>query len=279
MIKATKYIILTFLAISFLISCTVERKLANDFLYLKDSLSVLIIPPDQVFKTNLKTWEIEDFEDMAEREQEDTLYNNSRFLKDVDDSIFFDSYFTGFQRELATYGVNVYYQNQIVDFLGVNTTAYQVALVQIELEEDIYPYRAEEIFDDTIVYYEDFLLNTINVNNWYEITKFNDPLAVNNLLYTSHYLLDDLEGRFVNNIFTGEVKFKSDITPIEVDKIYQFAEILGEKYAGYVFDYILNEYIHRNIGNNVRPKTYFHYDPQFKTLYPAEEDRFIFMEN
>jgi hypothetical protein len=91
--------------------------------------------------------------------------------------------------------------------------------------------------------------------------------------------MDALEGRFVHNIFTGEVKFKYDLTPMDMDQIYQLAEILGKKYAGYIFDYILNEYVYRNIGNGIRPKSYFHYDKDLKSLYPAGEDRFIFMEN
>ena len=259
-------------------SCTVERKIANDFLYIKDSLSVLIIPPDYVFKTNAKTWEIEDFGELDEWAQSDSLYENSLFLKEVDDSVFFERYFTNLQNELKSLGVNVYYSEQIIDFIGVKTPAYQVAIVQLELEEDIYQHREEEVFDDTVVYYEDFMLNTVNVNNWYEITKLNDPLAVNNLLFASHYVMDEMEGRFVKNIFTGEVNFKFDITPMDVDKIYQLAEVLGEKYAGYIFDYMLNEYVHRNLGNNLRPKNYFHYDAQIKALYPAGDDRFIFME-
>ncbi len=58
-------------------------------------------------------------------------------------------------------------------------------------------------------------------------------------LFTSHFIMDALEGRFVKNIFTGEVKFKYDLTPVEADQIYQLVEILGEKYAGYIFDYLL----------------------------------------
>ncbi len=254
-----------------------ERKIANDFLNIKDSLSVLIIPPDYIYKTNAKTWEIENFDDLSERVQDSILYDNSLFIKDVDDSIFFEKYFSGLQNGLINLGFRIFSQDQIVDFMSARGIAFQVAVVQFELEEDIYPYRAEEIFDDTVAYYEDFNLNTVNVNNWYEITKLNDPLAINNLLYASHYVMDELEGRFANNIFTGEVKFKYNLTPMDVDKIYNLAEVLGEKYAGYVFDYILNEYVHRNISNNIRPKTYFHYDPQIKALYPAGDDRFIFI--
>ena len=277
--KSSLHIIFILVLFSVLASCTVERKLANDFIYIKDSLSVLIIPPDQIFKTNVKTWEIEGFDEMEAWEQESKLFDSSLFIKDVNDSIFFERYFNSLQAGLWEFGLNVFYEDQIIDFMAVNTPAYQVAVAQLEIEEDIFPYRAEEVFDDTVAYYEDFYLNNVNINNWYEITKLNDPLAVNNLLYASHFVMDALEGRFVNNVFTGEVKFKYDLTPMDVDQIYQLAEILGEKYAGYIFDYMLNEYVYRNIGNGIRPKSYFHYDKQTKALYPAGDDRFIFMEN
>ncbi|OQX81808.1 MAG: hypothetical protein B6D64_01635 [Bacteroidetes bacterium 4484_276] len=256
-----------------------ERKIAKGFLTIKDSLSVLLIQPGYIYKTNAKTWEIENFEDLSGWVQDSILYDKSLFIKEVDDSIFFEKYFSGLQNGLINLGITVFNQDRIVDFMNVKGTAFQVAVVQLELEEDIYPYRAEEIFDDTVAYYEDFNLNTVNVNNWYEITKLNDPLAINNLLYASHYVMDELEGRFANNIFTGEVKFKYNLTPMDVNKIYNLAQMLGEKYAGYVFDYMLNEHVYRNIGNHVRPGTYFHYDPQIKTLYPAGADRFIFLDN
>jgi hypothetical protein len=277
--KTVQHIIFILALISVFSSCTVERKLAQDFIYTKDSISVLIIPPDLIYKSNVKTWEIEDFDELEVWEQDAILFDSSLFIKDVNDSIFFKKYFTSLQTELWDYGLNVFHEDELIDFMAVNTPAYQVAVAQVEIEEDIYPYRAEEVFDDTVAYYEDFYLNNVNINSWYEITKLNDPLAVNNLLYASHFVMDALEGRFVHNIFTGEVKFKYDLTPMDMDQIYQLAEILGKKYAGYIFDYILNEYVYRNIGNGIRPKTYFHYDKELKSLYPAGEDRFIFMEN
>jgi len=162
--------------------------------------------------------------------------------------------------------------------MNLQTRAYQVTVVQLEIEEDIFPYRAEGVFDDTMAYYEDFDLNRVSVNNWYEISKLNDPEAPNHLLYASHYITDNLQGRFVKNVFTGEVKFNYDYDPVTVEKIYEFAAGLGEKYAEYVFDYLLNEYIYRHAPDDKKPGVYYHYDHRLKNLYPAGDDRFIFMQ-
>ncbi len=259
-------------------SCSVERKLAKEFLEQEKAVSILVIPPDYLFKTNLKLPAADSIAGLGEWQRDSIMSRDDLFLQNIDDSIFLDAYFSGLQNTLSSFGFSVYPVDKLTDFMNVSTPAYQVAVVQLEIEEDIYPYRAEEVFGDSMTYYKDFVLNLINVNNWYEITRLNDPGAVNNLLYASHYLTDRLEGRFVKNVFTGEVKFKYDLEPVDVEQIYQFARLLGEKYAGYIFDYLLNEHIYKNIDNNIRPKAYYHYDHQTGALYPAGDDRFIFME-
>jgi hypothetical protein len=92
------------------------------------------------------------------------------------------------------------------------------------------------------------------------------------------YAMDGLDGRFLQNLFTGEVKFHYNLYPIEVEDIYTLAAMLGEKYAGYIYDYMLNEYIYRNFPQGQRPKSFYTFNPQTKVISPAKDDRFIFME-
>jgi len=269
---------LLFLMIIVLGSCSLERDLSKAFLEKHDSISVLLIQPDFVYKTNKKTWEIKGFDQLSSLQQDSALFVNSTFLKEIDDSVFMDKYFTALVAELKNYGITIYNQEQLTDFMASEGTAYQVSVVQIELEEDIYPYHVEDSFDDTAVYFEDFNLNTVNINNWFEISKLNDTKAVNNLLYASHYLMDEIEGQFVKNIFTGEIKYKYNLFPIDTNGIYVMAELLGTKYAGYIFDYLLNEFVFRNFPENQRPEVYLHYNRNSRTLTPAGDDRFIFMK-
>ncbi len=215
---------------------------------------------------------------MSNSRQEQALIENSLFLKQIDDSLFLDGYFAAFTAELKTFGINVFAMDQLTDFMAQTGALYQISVAQIELEEDIFPYHVEETFDDTVVYFEDFNLNTVNINNWYEINKLNDSQAVNNLLYASHYLMDQIEGQFAENIFTGDIKYKYNLLPMDSNSIYSLAEVLGQKYAGYIFDYLINEYVFRNFPKNQRPGVYLHFDPNFRTLTPAGTDRFIFMK-
>lgn len=263
---------------SILGSCSLERDLSKTFLEKRTSISILLIKPDVVFKTNNKIWEIKNFDQMSNNSQESALWENSLFLKQIDDSMFFDKYFTALSTQLKYLNINVYGLDQITEFMSQPGTLYQVSVAQIEIEEDVFPYHVEETFDDSVVYFEDFSLNTISVNNWYEIHKLNDTQAVNNLLYASHYLMDQIEGQFAENVFTGEVKYNYNLFPMEMNSIYSFAELLGAKYAGYIFDYLINEYVFRNFPENQRPGVYMHYDLDYHNLTPAGNDRFIFMK-
>jgi hypothetical protein len=259
-------------------SCSLERDLSKTFLEKRDNISILLSKPDFVFKTNNKSWQIQDFDKMSNDRQEAALQENSLFLNKITDSVFLEKYFTALTTGLNSFGISVYEMDQLMNFMEQTGTLYQVSVAQIELEEDIFPYHVEETFDDTVVYFEDFELNTVNVNNWFEIHKLNDAQAVNNLLYASHYLMDQIEGQFAENIFTGEVKYKYNLFPMDTNSIYEFAGMLGEKYAGYIFDYLINEFVFRNFPENQRPGVYMHYDHEYRILTPAGSDRFIFMQ-
>lgn len=258
-------------------SCSVEKRLAEEFLNNRDSIALYLIRPEVVFKTNLKSWQIEDFEQMMVSEKDSALFANSLFLKEIDDTLLLNRFFNSFSSELMRLNLQPFDQENLHGFLSSDKKAYQVALVQVELEEDVYPYRAEEIFYDSVLFFEDFLLNTVNINSWFDISKLNDPSANNNLLYASHYVMDQIEGRFVNNLFTREVKYKYNLFPMKTENVYALALVLGKTYAGYVFDYLMNEYVFRNFSPGKKPKVFLHFDPETGKVYPAGDERFTFL--
>jgi hypothetical protein len=270
-------IFITLIVVVAFSSCSLERKLAKQFVENRDTIAVLLIPPDFLFKANLKTWSAGDIDQLDPQEQDALLYDSSKFIKHIVDSVFIGRYMNALQAELARYGIQTYTQDELLEFMSLENTAYQVSLAQLEVEEGIYEYRAQEVFDTTM-YYEDFLLDQLSLNSWFEISKLNDQIGVNNVLYASDFVTEGLEGRFTSNIFTGEVRFKYNIFPLEMEDIYTLAAISGERYAGYVFDYIMNRYIFLNFPSGQQPSTYLRYDLDSKVFYPAYEDRFIFLE-
>lgn len=274
--RTLSIISVTIIAIA-LSSCSLERKLAKEFVESADSISVLLIPPDYLFKTNLKTWAAGNMDGLDEEEQNRLLIDSSKFLKQISDTIFIGRYMNALQANLTKFGIYTFGQEDLVDFMASEKMAYQVSLAQLELEEGIFEYRAEEAFDTTL-YYEDFFLDQVAVNSWFEISKLNDQEGVNNVLYASDFVTEGLEGRFTSNIFTGEVRFKYNIFPLETEDIYTLAATSGERYAGYVFDYIMNRYIFMNFPEGQLPSTYLRYDHDAKVFYPAGDDRFLFLD-
>jgi hypothetical protein len=259
-------------------SCSLERKLAREFIQNNDSLSVLLFPPDYLFKTNLKTWKIKNSSSISDEDFKSALFDSSLFLKEIDDQMLISNYILALKAGLANYGMNIYTSEKIVDFFTKRTEAFQVAIVQMEIEEDVYPFRAEETFYDSILYYEDFLLEMITLSSWFEISKFNDTVLKHNILFASDYVMDGLEGRFVSNVFTGNVSFRYNYEPISIEHIYTLAKMLGQRHARYIFDFLMNRYIFNALPPGRQATIYFTFDPATGNLAPAGNNRFIFLE-
>ena len=272
--------VVTIILLFNLFSCTIEKKIAKEFIENDSTRSVLVIPPDFVYKTSLKDYEEEDTAFMDEWELDSLLYENSLFLKYVIDSVFLNDYYVNYCYELEKLGFEVHDQDSMVVFLSGKPDSYIFHLAQIELEEYIMPIIEKEEFDEYL-YYQVFNLNAINVNSWLEISKMNEE-EKKFLFFSSLFLTDELEGYFKYNYFTGDVKFKYSIDTLLLDEVYQLGELAGYLYAGYTFDYFLNLYIDKRMEEEEKRRSniYYHYNRERNYLAPAKEDeKFIPMED
>jgi hypothetical protein len=262
-----------------LLSCSIERKIAREYIRNDTTRSVLVISPDFIFKTSLKSYEIDSAENLDEWALDSMLWESSLFLKYISDSLFLDYYFENYYAEMEALGFAVYKEDSLFSFLSGKNNAYIVNLAQLELEEYVMPIEEYEQFGEYL-YYEVIDLNAINVNSWFEISRVNyeEDKA---LFFTSHYLTDEMHGAFRYYYFTGDVTFSYDIDTMLVEEIYKLGALIGHTYAAYTFDYLLNKYIDKRMdeeGNN-RSDIYFHYNRQKNYLAPAKEnERFIPLE-
>lgn len=255
-------------------SCTIEKKIAKQYLKIRPDTDILIMSPDFVYKSNLKEGEIKNIGSLNDYVKDSLLFNNSLYLQHISDSVLLDRYFSSLIAELTDYGLNVYTEANIDSFLQLQKPSYIFNLAQIELEEYIVPIEETEVFDDTIVFYQTFKLNAVSINSWFEVTRMNTDTYKRKVLYTSHYVFDYLKGRFRKHALTGDVKFKYYQKEIDLEDIYSLAAELGKKYAGYIFDYILNEKIKEQLPENVDSDKYYHYDKNTRTLKQAYKERF-----
>jgi hypothetical protein len=266
--------------LSFLIfeSCSLERDLARKYISTKPDSAVLIMMPDFVYKTNLKIGELESSELMNEYVKDSLLFERSKYLKHISDTTILRRYYNSLVNELKAYGLDVYSEENINEFLQLEDPCYMFNIAQIELEEYIVPVEEQEVFDDTALYFQSFKLNAVSINSWFEVTRMNVENDKRKVLYASHYVFDFLKGSFRKHVITGDVKYKYYQKEIVLEDIYSLADELGEKYAGYIFDYILNEKIKEELPENVSTAKYYHYNRSSNTLSVARDGRFTIIE-
>lgn len=270
-----KFAALSFLVL--LVSCYPEWKLAKTFLSDGPESAILILPANYVFKKNLKVDELENKAGLTDAEIDSALMANSLFLQKISDSTFLETFINSLILELDRLGFKVFLESQLDSVLFTKTPAYLFNIAQIELEEHYSVHEDKETFGG-FEYYKNVDLNAITYNFWFEISELNDEGGNRKLFFASETINDVVFGYFKENLFTGEINYKYTLDEIDLDILYRYAGIFGTRYAGYTFDYIMNEYITDRWPPDKKRRFYMHYNPENSTLDPTWTERFIEME-
>jgi hypothetical protein len=270
--------LLIFLLLIVFTSCYPEWRLAKSYIKSEPEVSILMLPTHFVFKTNLKDFEISGRNKMTRDELDAALMDKSLFLKDISDSIFLESFINSMILEFEKLGFRIFPEDVLDSFLLKGSPAIILHIAQIELEEHYVLYEDEEQFGD-LIYYKNFDLNAITYNAWFELSVLNDQQDPPLVYFASETITDQISGYFTENIFTGKVNYKYHINELDTDVIYRYARILGERYAGYTFDHLMNRYISEQKTAGKEPRYYMHYKRWNNTISPTLEDRFIPLED
>ncbi len=271
-----KLVLISFI-ISGIASCSPEKKLAIDFTGNAKNNSILLLAPDYIYKTNLKTYLLDSL-DIEDTENTDSvLLAHSRYLNELNDSLFLANYIMGYAKSLSRFGFRMYHQNQMEEFMTIDSNSYQVNIAQIELEETLYTYRDEMDFFDNY-YYHDHNLNAVYVNSWFEIDDLDSDIK-QPVYFTTDLITDMADGTFDYDIFSNKIRYMYNIDSLELNTLYEFAYRLGSEYAKYTFDLLLNQELDRKIESGMRSEKYWRFDPDQRTFYPASDDRFIPLED
>jgi hypothetical protein len=272
-----RLLVLALMSIIALSSCYPEYKLAKAYINSNLDISLMILPIDYLFKTNLKTNDLGDTTGLSDREMDSVLMAGSLFLKDISDSVFLETFINSLIIEFEKLGVTVYTEKTIDSFLFFQTPAYIFNIAQLELEEHNIEFEDSELLHG-IEYFKKLNLNAITINSWLELSTLNPEEEGRKLFFADETIADIVDGYFGENLFTGEVKYNYRIVELDEEIIYRYCELLGRRYAGYTFDFIMNEYIQHNFPSNKKLRFYMHYNRSNNTLDPTLEDRFVLME-
>ena len=257
-----------------LLSCSTEHKLATAFVDNKDKRAALVFFPDFVFKTNQKTFILDSLDITDETLFDSVLLDHSKFLKQLNDSLFLTNYILGFTKELSAFGFSVFGEEQMAEFMEVDTNAFVINVAQIELEETIYTQRDEAVIYDTY-YFHDQDLEAVYVNAWIEISKVNESSDKPNVYFATGLISDDLEGEFTYDLFSGNINYVYAIDSLEPANLYNDAYQLGRIYASYTFDFLLNSFLDKAVPAKERSDRYWRFNPHDKTFFPANDDRLV----
>lgn len=281
MIKPDRH---TFTVISLLVfvalvlgSCSVERRLANEFYRNRQNTAVMVIPADFVYKRNLKAFEVQDSGRMDDKMLDSVLYSRSLFLQHVSDSIFLEAYMNSLIKGLRNKGLKVYLQPDTDLFLEEAKDKFILNVAQLMLEEYVELLFDPE-YDVEYSYIGDFFLNAVSLSSWLEISGVNENDPKTAVAFAEMTMRDQFDGRLRYFPFTGNVAYAYSVDSIRVKDIYSMANAAGNRYSSYLFDYLMNRYIDRNIPPNEARNIYYRYDFNTRMLKQAYDERFEFIE-
>lgn len=259
MIRNSLYFVLLALISLQLASCSPERGLAKRFVRERQPLSILLLPPEFSYKYNFKIPDIENFDSLPKLTQDSLLYYNSELLQYISDSLLISGYINGMSSGLKTLGFNVHASESSESFVNRGSEGLIVNIAQIELEEYFDSISENASFGDEELYNYELYLTALNINSWFELTRVNQQ-DTTLVLYASNTLTDKFDGGFRYFPFSGDVKYEYTIDSLRLDEIYPSISFYGNLYAGYLFDFLMNDYIARNLQAGYQPSGYYTYD-------------------
>ena len=257
--KTRLTIVIGFLTALLLSSCQTEQKLAKKYVAERTGIQAAVYFPEQ-----------------AEVKVEyNTQYGKkTEVLNGFSQDLFLDVTYNAYAEELGHYGVEVYVPDDIEN-IPVDSTHWLIMLSRMEISGRITEYE-DYLFSDTDEYSYKHPLNTVNVASWFEV---NDG-EWKPVLFCEHNLMDGFDSKTDYSFWANKIDYDYTIDTLELKDVYNYAVYLGRLYAGYTYDYMMNDYV----GAELKKKGYAYqlllrYDPYKKQLRYAEEgDGFVVVE-
>ena len=259
-------------------SCSVERKMAKQFVARAQQYPCLVLYPSEVLVTNLKHDQRSESFYFIDAVKDTSLFRNSMILRTLNDDSLIQPFQDAFRSEMGQYGLKVYSGDEMEQFTLIREPSLLVNVAQLEIQEYYTDYE-DKISVGEDIYSKVIYLTSINLGAWFEVAKMDSVHEVKYpVLFASHDLTDRWNGYFTQKLLTGEIQYKLEIDTISIGEGSSFARYLGRLYAAYTFDYLMNDYIQKSIPPASQTQKYYRYDPYKKWIFTTEKDRFILLD-
>lgn len=238
-------------ALVFFNGCYLEKKFGKEFVNNAGKISLLILEPDVVLKSNIKN------------DKSDSL-NNTDLLRSLDGTPIGEIFMSELKKQLAFYGIKVFTSSRIDTFFTLPPPAYLFNIAQLEVEEFDYPFK-DKLVTDSMIYTQEFILDAFNFNTWFEFSELNSERKPE-VLFSNFYIKDEINGDFKVNLISDDVSYvynRKDLTPDELLYLIKYA---GKTNASYIFNYLLNNYINEKLKDKVNDKIFYYYNPDKKKI-------------
>ena len=259
-IKSKGWLRLTTLLILsvFFISCSVERKLAKEFVEETNKPPVVLKKPKKLYMVSyretdkdtsgLKSWQIDSIR-----------FYESKYLQHLEQEKLLDNFNDSFYKEMERLGFNVHQGKEVAPLIGKDTVnPIIVSFPQMEMNEYVELYR-DRGYVGNRVYYKNLDLDAIDLSTWLKLARHKSDKQ--KVFFINDSITDYIDGYFYLNRKAGRVKYRYEEHELEKGDIYKFMQDMGKNYAQYVYDYYLNRFIDLN-RNKPSPREFlYHYDP------------------
>lgn len=270
-----KILLMLFLMSMVFVSCSPQKRLAYDFVSKSKGASVAFYVPEELKKMNMRkdcNPEIPELYVLDEEQLRDTIEARTRVVNKIDDEIFLEVMINSFEKTLEDYNIKLEYWEDGES--KPDSLHWIVDLSHVEIQEHLTYILSECGVEGNVEFFEG---TAVNVASWFGL--MNDEKS--HFLFTEqnceeyiadcYYSLDSLNNLLVN------VEYKL----LTIDEFYNFAVVLGKLYAGYSYDFFMNEYVKNEMRRREKEYSdniYLRYDPYESYIYNTRNDKFIPME-
>lgn len=268
-----KYKAFYLLIISLLIcSCSPQKRLAREFATKSKNAVIALYVADSIVKINVQ-------ENLSLNISDSSLAcrDSSIIVNALNDNVFFDILISSFESAINDYGIQLEYWEDGKQ--QPDTLHWIVDIPKIEITEYHFNYNATRYNPDSGYYLKQIAVNEINVASWLNISNG----LTNDLTFTEQNLIDNITHSYDYDSYEA---ISYSVDRVSIDNLYRFAAFLGRLYAGYCFDYLMNDYIEKRFPED-KDKQYltdmfkvyrYRYDPYEDYFFYTTNDRLIIVK-
>lgn len=258
MSKATAFLIVASLFCC--VGCSIDRRLANEFVKSSQSASAMLYMTDYLDKVNARFDFPDSIADTMNVVTRDSIINSKiRVINKLEDAIVFDVFRNSFERCLKDeYGIAI--RDFEVEAITPDSLHWVFYVPRLELEESKSQstYWRYKLLTDS---YDEETADVVNVNCavW---TEINDG-EWGRVQFMEHN---------VEESFTG---FSAPADTLSVSDVYSLSAYMGRLCASFSYDYLLNKYIADKLAKKgLKTTRFFRYNPFEGYFTFTEDDRF-----